>query len=133
MSTGKVGSEQVPEMCDPSEYREGGIWASTGKVEIRASTGKVGLGRVSEMWDLGEYRKCGIRRVPEKSSGEYWKDGIRASAEKVEIRASTRKGGIRASTENVGSEQVPKMWDPSKYGKGGIRASTGKGMIQTRC
>ena len=35
--------------------------------------------------------------------GEYRKGGIRASAEKVEIRVST---------ENVGSGRVPERWDP---------------------
>ena len=37
---------------------------------------------------------------------------------------------IRASTENVGSRKVLEKWDPGKYKKGGIRASTGKGRIR---
>ena len=60
MSTGTVGSGRVPEMWDLGEYQKCGIWASTGKVEIRASTGNVGSGQVPEKWDLGEYHKCGI-------------------------------------------------------------------------
>ena len=47
-----MGSGRVPEMWDPSEYREG---------RIQASTGNVVSGRVPEMWDLGEYQKYGIR------------------------------------------------------------------------
>ena len=39
---------------------------------------------------------------------------------------STGKGGIRASTENVGSGQVPEMWDPGEYREGNIRVSTGR-------
>ena len=60
-STRNVGSGRVPEMWDPSEYREGNIRVSTGKGRIQASTGNVGSRRVPEMWDLGEYQKCGIR------------------------------------------------------------------------
>ena len=44
------------------------------------------------MWDLGEYQKCGIR-------------------------ASTGKGRIRASSGNVGSGQVPEIWDLGEYWK----------------
>ena len=40
VSTGKVGSERVPEMWDPSEYWEGKIRVSTGKGRIRASIGE---------------------------------------------------------------------------------------------
>ena len=50
-----MGSERVPEMWDPGEYREGNIQVSTGKGRIQASIGNVGSGRVPEMWDLGEY------------------------------------------------------------------------------
>ena len=50
-----MGSGRVPEMWDPSEYREGNIQVSTEKGRIQASTGNVGSGRVPEMWDLGEY------------------------------------------------------------------------------
>ena len=59
----------------------------------------MGSGRVPKMWDPGEYQK----------------DGIWASAEKVEIRVSTEK---------VGSERVPEMWDTGEYRKSGIWAST---------
>ena len=61
-----VGSGQVPEMWDLSDYQKGRIWASTRNV---------GSGQVPEKWDLGEYQKCGIwastrnvgsRRVPER-------------------------------------------------------------------
>ena len=78
----KVGFGRVPEMGDPSEYREGKIRVSTGKGrirvsigegKIRVSTGKGRIRQVLEIGDLGEYRKC----------------------------------GIRASTENVGSGRVP--------------------------
>ena len=57
MSTGNVGSGQVPEMWDPGEYRDGKIRVSTEKGRIRASIGeggtrastrKVGSGRVQE-------------------------------------------------------------------------------------
>ena len=51
VSTGNVGSGQVPERWDPGKY-----WRM-----VRESTGKVGSGRVPEKWDPGEYRKCGIR------------------------------------------------------------------------
>ena len=45
-SAEKVESRRVPEMWDPSEYREGNIWVSTGKGRIWESTGNVGSGRV---------------------------------------------------------------------------------------
>ena len=45
-------------------------------------------------------------------------------------RASIGEGKIRVSTENVGSGQVPEMWDPGEYRKGNIRVSTGKGTIR---
>ena len=50
-------SGQAPEK-GLGEYREGCIWASTGKVRIRASAGKV------EIW--ASVRKVESRRVPEK-------------------------------------------------------------------
>ena len=55
-----MGSGRVPERWDPSEYREGKIWVSTGKGRIPASTGKVGSRQVPERWDPGRYRKGGI-------------------------------------------------------------------------
>ena len=60
MSTRKVRFGRVPKK-GLGEYCKGGIRASSGKVEIRASTGKVGSGRVPDRWDPSEYRKCGIR------------------------------------------------------------------------
>ena len=70
-----MGSEQVPELWDVGEYREGNIQASTENGRFRASTRNVGSGQVPEMWDLGKYQKgriwvstrnMGSGRVPER-------------------------------------------------------------------
>ena len=49
-----MGFGRVPEMCDPGEYRKGGIKVSTRK-GIWVSARKVESRRVPKMWDLGEY------------------------------------------------------------------------------
>ena len=60
------------------------------------------------MWDPGEYREGNIR----VSTG---KGRIIASIGEGKIRVSIGKGRIQASTGNVGSGQVPKMWDLGEY------------------
>ena len=55
-STGNEGSDRVPEMWDPGEYRKCGIRASIGEGKIRVSTGK---GRIRESTGNG-----GSGRVP---------------------------------------------------------------------
>ena len=62
------------------------------------------------MWDPGEYREGNIR----VSTG---KGRIRASIGEGKIRVSTEKGRIQASIGNMGSGQVPGMWDPGEYRK----------------
>ena len=48
-------------MGNPSEYQEGKIRVSTGKVRIRASTGNRESRRVPKIWDPGEYQEGKIR------------------------------------------------------------------------
>ena len=74
-----MGSEQVSERWDPSEYQKGGIWVSIGKV---------GSWQVQERWDPGKYRK----------------GKILVSTGKGRIRASTENEGIWVSTGKVGRE-----------------------------